>query len=404
MKITDSFRWLRLGSALLLLPLAAASIGELQALDFKPFGSSMLEVDLHGFVSQGYLATSKYNYLGQSSTGSTEFTETGLNLSFNPFPRTRIAAQAFCFDVGPAGGYDVVLDYALVEYTFNDYIGIRAGRLRRPEGIYNDAQDLDLARTSVLLPQGMYNARWRDFYLSLDGADLFGTLPLGIGGSLSYELYCGIQRPQLNGGLALQKANLPPFQALESFNTPLMSGGQLWWNTPLKGLRFGLAMNLDKDLTFVTVTGRQSKGSPFTQHYSAEYIWNSWTFQAEYLRFRINYDNTGGGLPPSQKLIEPDSWYAGAAYRFNQWFEVGTYYSEYYADVHDRQGVLLTAPSDASQKDLALSLRFDLNQSWIFKVEGHYIRGTAQLFDSIENPIRDDNGWLMMALKATFSF
>jgi hypothetical protein len=342
--------------------------------------------------------------MGDTSHGSFNFTEAGLNASFSPFSRTRIAAQGFTYDMGPAGDYDVVLDYALAEYTFNDFIGLRAGRIRRPEGIYNDIQDVDLARTWVLLPQGMYNARWRDFYVSLDGGEIFGTLPLQKAGSLSYGFYYGFQHPQLNGGLALQKANLPPFSQLTSFNSPQMGGGQLWWNSPWNGLRAGAALNLDQDLTFRTANGVQSKGSPFTQHYSLEYVWNSWTFQAEYLRFRINYENTQAGHPNSTRLIEPDSWYTSAAYRFNKWIEAGGYYTEYYAEINDRNGAGLPFPSDGYQKDAALSLRFDLTDWWIFKIEGHHINGTAQLLDNISNHARGDNGWWLLAIKTTLSF
>ena len=116
----------RLGSVLLLTLLAASSVGRLEAYELN-LGTNLPPVDFHGFVSQGFLYSSKYNYLGDSSQGSFKFTEAALNASFNPFPRTRISAQAFTYDVGDAGNYDVVLDYAQVEYTFNDYFGIRAG-------------------------------------------------------------------------------------------------------------------------------------------------------------------------------------------------------------------------------------------------------------------------------------
>jgi hypothetical protein len=223
-------------------------------------------------------------------------------------------------------------------------------------------------------------------------------------GSLSYGLYYGIQRPQLDGGLAIQKANLPPYSQLTWFNSPQMGGGQIWWNTPLNGMRAGAALNLDQDLTFRTESGVQSRGSPFTQHYSLEYVWNSWTFQAEYLRFRIDYENTKAGRPVSTMLIEPDTWYAGAAYRFNKWIEAGGYYTEYYAEANNPDGAGLPFPSDGNQKDAALSLRFDVTDWWIFKVEGHHINGTAQLLDNRSNPERGDNGWWMLAVKTTFSF
>jgi len=120
-------------------------------------------ITFHGFVSQGFLASEDYNYLAPNTTeGSFQFFEAGVNASCSPFPNTRISMQGFSYDMGESGEYDPVLDYAQAEYTFNDVIGARAGRVRRPEGIYNSIQDLDLARSWVLLPQGMYNARWRD--------------------------------------------------------------------------------------------------------------------------------------------------------------------------------------------------------------------------------------------------
>src|ERR1019366_2121136 len=164
--------------------LVAASVGmtvcRLEAADLNLFGTNLPPLDLHGFVSQGFLATSRYNYLADDTKdGSFQYTETGLNASINPFPRTRIAAQGFLYDVGQAGKYQPFLDFASVEYTFNDYIGVRAGRVRKPSGIYNDIQDVDLARTYVLLPQGIYDARWRDFTTSVDGGEVFGKIPLG---------------------------------------------------------------------------------------------------------------------------------------------------------------------------------------------------------------------------------
>ena len=394
----------RLASGLLLTSLAAITAGQLEAADLNLFGTNGPAIEFHGFASQGFLASSQYNYLGDSSHGSFRYTQAGLNAAVNPFPRTRISAQAFTFDVGQAGDYDLVLDYAQAQYTFNDWLGVRAGRIRRPEGIFNEIQDVDMAFTWVVVPQGVSNTRWRDMYLSVDGGEFFGTIPMSKAGSLSYELYYGLQRPQLNGGFAIQKENLPPNLKVVRLNSPQLGGGQLWWNAPWNGLRLGAALNLDQDLTFVNVNGRRSVGSPRTQRYSLEYFWKSWTFQGEYFTSRVQYENTGGGLPISTKLIDPDGWFASAAYRFNKWFEAGTYYTEYYPNRNDRSGSTLAVHSDGYQKDTALALRFDPTDWWTFKVEGHYIRGTGQLFDNDDNPVRNSDGWFMLAVKTTFSF
>jgi hypothetical protein len=323
-----------------------------------------------------------------------------LNASFNPFPRTRIAAQGFTYDVGQAGQYDFVLDYALAEYTFSDSIGLRAGRIRLPGGIYNDIQDVDVARTFVLLPQGMYDARNRDFSVSLDGGEFFGTIPLKQAGSLSYEIYAGMINPSDNGGVALKiRNNLPPFIHFDSIDSAAQFGGQLWWNTPIDGLRFGASGGFVPEFNFNSTI--QTRGGPvhpnnktevIIQQYSAEYLWKAWTFQSEFY-WRDLYPQAAGMIDTHNL-----SWYASAAYRFNKWFEAGGYYTEYYDNVNQSGHSLLY------QKDAALTLRFDPKNWWTFKVEGHYLRGTGLLQDKADNPSQNDNGWWMLDLKTTFSF
>jgi hypothetical protein len=390
----------RLISVLLLSPLAAISVVQIEAADLNLFGTNGPPMDFHGFVSQGFLYSSAYNYLGESSKGSFKFTEAALNASFNPLPRTRISAQAFTYDVGEAGKYDVVLDYAQAEYTFNDYFGMRAGRIRRPQGIYNDIQDVDVARTFVLLPQGIYDARWRDFYATLDGGEFSGTIPLKQAGSLSYEIYAGLIRPSEDGGIALYiRSSLPVSGSLDSISSAEVFGGQLWWNSPVDGLRFGMAgafiPTLDYNLTIQTLGGPyhpDNRQSVAFEQYSAEYVWKAWTFQAETF-FRDDYPDAAG-MPDTHSL----TWYASAAYRFNKWFEAGGYYTEYYGDTHQSENSLLY------QKDAALTLRFDPKDWWTFKIEGHYIRGTGLLEDNADNPVQNGNGWWMLDVKTTFSF
>jgi hypothetical protein len=378
---------------------ATISPGRLDAYELN-LATNLPPFDFHGFASQGFLYSGGYNYLGDTTHGSFKFSEAGLNTSFNPLPRTRIAAQAFTYDMGEAGKYDVVLDYALAEYTFNDSFGIRAGRIRRPQGIYNDNQDVDVARIFVLLPQGMYDARWRDFTVSLDGGEFFGTLPLPHAGSLSYEIYAGLIRPSQDGGLALQiRNNLPAFVNLDAISSATLFGGQLWWNTPVEGLRIGAAASFLPEVNFISSI--QTPGGPvypdnrtsaLIQQYSAEYLWKAWTFQSE-----INFYDVH---PAAAGVSDTHSfrWYASAAYRFSKWFEAGGYYTQDYEDLDH------TSSSRLDQNDAALTLRFDPKEWWTFKIEGHYLQGTGLLQDNASNPVQSDNGWWLLAVKTTFSF
>lgn len=375
-------------------------------------------ISFHGFLSQGCMVSDDYNYLGRTADGgSFQFTEIGLNASYSPFERTRIAVQGFAFDVGDIGDLEPFLDYASLEYTFSDCIGLRGGRVRRPGGLYNHIQDVDLARTSVLLPQGMYDARWRDFSTSVDGGVAFGNLQMDKAGSLSYEAFAGMMNVSMDGGVAsLLKQSLPPGANLDDIPQSPIAGAQLWWNTPISGLRAGAMLgqvfNFGYEVTavspFVGVINLDTEGDIFVQQYSLEYLWKAWTFQAEY--YTYNYrnhtvqQNTVLGTSVTSSKSIPDTWYVSAAYRFNKWLEVGTYYTEFYDNVHDRDGSSLATPSDAFQKDVALSFRFDPLDWWIIKLEGHYIRGTALLRDNGSNPIRNDDGWWLFGAKTTISF
>ena len=305
-------------------------------------GTNMPPITFHGFASQGFLLSSDYNYLGNDTKdGSFQFTEAGLNASMNPFPRTRISAQAFTYDVGnDVGKYDLLLDYAQIEYTFNDELGVRAGRIRRPQGIYNAIQDVDLARTFVLLPQGVYDVRWRDFYVSLDGGEFFGTIPMSKAGSLSYELFAGLDRCALDGGVAkLLRSSFGPGGQVNSINAEPHAGAQLWWNTPLDGLRFGAAGGYKFDWKFdATIQIPHGSipvhGDDDISYFqgSVEYTWKAWTFQTEYYTYLLH--------PVMGSGSRADAWYAAASYRFNKWVEAGAYYSEYYGDVTQRDDSL----------------------------------------------------------------
>jgi hypothetical protein len=396
----------------------AASGAQAYEVPLSFLGTNMPPLDFHGFLSQGFLDSSKYDYLANNTKGgSFKFSEAGMNVSMNPFPHTHIAAQGFLFDVGNVGEYQPTLDYALVDYNFSDAFGIRAGRIIRPEGIYNASQSIDLARTAVLLPQGLYDSRWRDFTASVDGGSVYGDIGLGKGGDLSYEVYAGMVNLAKDGGIArwLESTLNSPYTKYYGVNGFPELGGQLWWNTPLDGFRVGVAGYQAFGVSYDYAAFNPSY--PLNNHFapltgfvdvtegmfSLEYVWKNWTFQAEN---RIQYYNIhnemGGQTVGVHTFSTPDAWYVGAAYRFNKWFEAGTYYTSDNANL----GNVSSPASSAYQNDWAVSLRIDPKPWWVIKVEGHYLQGTALLNDSFSNPTANENGggWFMLALKTTVSF
>jgi hypothetical protein len=374
-------------------------------------GTDMPPITFHGFASQGFLYSSQYNYLDtDTKDGSFRFTEAGINASINPFPRTHITAQGFMFDVGDAGKYQPFLDYASIDYTFADYFGLRGGRIRKPSGIYNHIQDVDLARTYVILPQGIYDARFRDISSTLDGGEAFGDISLSKAGSLSYEVYSGLMNVSDSSGLYGVLDNSLHPGGVTSFGKFWESGYQLWWNAPLDGFRVGASTCFADDFNYNFTTPTfapppfpkqlefAETGTILIQQYSAEYIWKKWTFQAEFYQLQISGDSVSR-FAKAHSFNSDYAWYGDASYRFNKWFEAGTYYTEFHVG-----GEHSAVSSDNYQKDWAVSLRFDPKPWWIIKLEGHYIHGTALLYDNGANPVRNDDGWFMLAVKTTFSF
>src|SRR5882762_10088167 len=183
--ITTSTRLLLAGLAAAVLAQRPASAAELSLVGQLP------SLDVHGFISQGFLLTSANDYLAESSRGSFEFSEVGLNFTLPATDRLRLGVQLFARDLGPTGDYRAVLDWFYLDYHWQDWLGLRAGRVKLPFGLYNDSSDIDAARTPVLLPQSVYPAQSRDYLLAQTGAEVYGYSGLGALGGLDYRIYAG---------------------------------------------------------------------------------------------------------------------------------------------------------------------------------------------------------------------
>jgi predicted porin len=136
---------------------------------------------------------------------------------------------------------------------------------------------------------------------------------------------------------------------------------------------------------------------------SAEYIRGDWLFAAEYGRW-LKHQETS--LPQLIPAFDEDSerFYAMATYRLSTAFEFGTYYSVTHADVHDRTGndPKFMPSFRAFQRDLAATIRFDVNEYWLWKLEAHYINGVSEL-EAAQNP-NPEQYWGLFLFRTTVTF
>src|SRR5688572_1945384 len=127
------------------------------------------DLQVHAFVSQGFLKSSDNNFLASTDRGAFEFFEAGINVQKQLTPKMRWGIQLFTRDLGPIGNYTARVDWAFLDYRWRDWLGVRAGRIKLPFGLYNDTSDIDAAQPTALLPQAVYPAENLDFLLAQTG-------------------------------------------------------------------------------------------------------------------------------------------------------------------------------------------------------------------------------------------
>jgi len=357
----------------------------------------LAELQIHGFLSQGFLLTSANDYLAHSSEGSFEFTEIGLNFTLPATDRLTIGLQIFSHDLGPIGDYRATLDWYSLDYHWRDWLGIRAGRVKLPFGLYNDSSDIDAARTSVLLPQSIYPAQNRDFLLAQTGGEVYGYRDLGAAGGLDYRLY--------GGTIFLDVKQQPgsPFTVVD-LNVPFVAGGRMLWVPPIEGLRLGGSLQflrLETHLLPASSSSSVAVNVPAMLWVaSVEYTVRDLLFAAEYSRWRVRAQSSNPAMFP-ETLTFSERGYALTSYRVNSWLQAGAYYSVLFPNTNQRGGFA------GRQLDAALTLRFDVNAYWLVKVEGHYMHGTAGLSPSLNGnrPLSSlTPDWALFTVKTTAFF
>jgi hypothetical protein len=237
----------------------------------------------------------------------------------------------------------------------------------------------------------------RNYLLAQTGAELYGYQRLQSLGALDYRVY---------GGTIFLDTTPPtpgsPLQ-LQSFNVPYLAGGRLLWETPLDGLRFGGSVQvLRLDATILAGTQTATVQVPATLWVgSMEYSANRLLLAAEYSRWYLKSDSSNPMIFPQTPEMVSERAYGMAAYRAAKWLQPGVYYSILFPDVDHRVG------RANIQHDVATTLRFDINDHWLFKLEGHFMSGTAGLMSNLNGnlPLTAlERNWEVLLLKTTAYF
>lgn len=389
-------------------PLPATAV----AADLGDAGSMVSPVEVHGFVSQGAIWTTDNNYLVKSKDGSVDFTELGVNLTTHLTDKLRVGLQLVANKLGTTGTFSTKADWFYLDYRFKDWLGIRAGRVKLPFGLYNDTSDIDAARVPVLLPQSVYPIADREFLLAQTGLEVYGYVSLRRAGALDYRLYGGTIYFQL-------PAQAPGPVQITSFTTRYVAGGRLLWETPIDGLRLGgsfQALQLDLGLMYdrssamppLPAEAVAVKATALLWVGSLEYVAHDWQVAVEVSRWHVGAaESSDPTVYPPTAATESERAYAMVNYRARRWLQPGAYYSRLVSVVDETLRKPGATDAGATQNDFAGTLRFDINSFWLVKVEGHFMHGTADLNPSLnDGTLRDSlvRNWGAFFLKTTAYF
>jgi hypothetical protein len=346
-----------------------APIG-LQAQDFEVFDR---KVQVHGFVSQGYVYTSGNNWLTMTTTGSGSpaLTEMGLNVSTALTEKLHFSAQVYDHDIGWLGQYHPALDFATFDFRPKRWLSFRGGKVKTTLGLFTDSQDLDFVHPFALLPQSIYPIDLRDATIAHAGGDIYGTFSLGHKhGDLSYTAWGGRRYDSLYSGY-------PHFLASHAITTSSDGGPQygvdLRWKTPLNGLMIG-ASRMNQSITGLGTVGglpnEEHSKHDWTNDYYGEYTHGNLTIDGEYRRYlrdQIIFNHA------FEDVGDFRGWYFAGSYRFNKWFQLGSYYSHY---AFSSSFLKITPDMPAGHDyDKVVTGRIDINRFWNVKVEGHFMDG-----------------------------
>ncbi|MFZ5773607.1 MAG: hypothetical protein ACOY4W_19475 [Thermodesulfobacteriota bacterium] len=378
------------------------------------------KIQLHGFASQGYLDSSGNNFLSDSLEGTFDFNEIGVNLNLRLSNKLRVGGQILSRKMGGYGDNHVRLDWGLADYRFQDWAGLRVGKVKIPVGLYNTERDSDFLRPMIFLPQSIYDETRRDTWLAHWGGELYGNVAMDAVGDFDYKLFYG--RIKYEGDSVYHDSTLDNInrRLADNLNSPnpdpllpprinqcdrdneYLYGASLIYSPPIDNLRLGISWASQKDTSY----GDDAKIGEYTTNsnfvLSLEYAWRNLALSAEYGendRTQTLYDVTTFDGPNQ-------AWYVMLTYSATDSLSFSVLYDEYWKDKHDKDDSIHASGRfnpTPWRKDWGFGVRYDVNQYWTLKGEWHTVDGSALLLDFF-NPDGTERYWQYGAVKASFNF
>lgn len=364
-------------------------------------------LQIHGFLTQGYVNTTENNFYGESTDGSFDFREIGINASYRPHPRLMASAQLLSRKAGDMYDGSLRLDYAQLDFTaFTDGVnrhGLIVGRYKNPFGFYNTTRDVASTRPSIFLPQVIYWDRVRNMVLSSDGALAYSYIEFD---DHFFDLRFFGGRLPIDENV--EKTYLPPSTDPELDHKGLAWGGRALyeWSGGLVRLALsGAKLTLEgrmNDFPFPPPTGSTQSGNVDIDYWvaSAQYNPGALSLTAEYMQEPLEFRGFSGFLDAYNTTIE--GYYLQASYRiYSDWEILARYESADFDKDHPER-------SDSNRNNFVrmwtTGIMWEPFSRVQIRAEYSVVDGAIFLSNLENDPSTTSRRWNMFALQATYSF
>jgi hypothetical protein len=375
--------------------------------------ASALDYQLHGFATQGYVVSEGNNVFGDSTHGSHDYYEVGLNGAARLHPDVLVSAQAYAREAGATDDERVRLDFGLVDYRFlhgaEANAGVRLGRVKNPLGFFNDTRDTAFTRPGILMPMSVYqdNQGQRSIVFSSDGLQAYGDIVRG-----EHELSL-TATAALNRDLTENEERL----IVDLGPTPFSLRFEEFWNLRLldevdQGRWRFAASHAQGRLILDAEDASGIAGDFFLniEVLSAAYNAADYSLTAEYAL--VGNDNlvTVNGTPALVQKIKAEGAYLQADYRITPRWSLMARYDVFFRDRNDRDGREFAAANPGAGRhsrfahDYAAGVTWKPDAHWGMWAEYHYVDGTATVQSQDNLGRTPENPWSMLLLMAGYRF
>jgi len=326
---------------------------------------------IHGHLTLGFadlesdrdrLRTADEIILGLERDGSFPYGNAALNVRFDATPKQALVLQLAVSDLGdsPADdlGGEVELDWLFYQIDVGEWTRLRLGRQPAAAGIYNELRDVGVL-LPFFRPAFSFYREGGLFSETVDGVGLNHRFFPGARWNLDLDLYYGdFEVIEQGGGFDEMVTEVDVSDA---------RGIQLWLNTPVSGLRFGLG-GIEWDV---------SEDSAFN---TEETTWASWygsidgefehlVARAEFRRLEVDVMNESS-VAPIELGVDIYYWQLG----WKPTEKLAVYLQHEVTDIV-QEAAFFTGGSTESRdrEDDGISVVYAFRPSLVLKAEYHRV-------------------------------